>query len=215
MAKNQTQETAETEEKKEKKGQKPKNPQVLKPADVKEDIKYIIRLGGSDLDGRKRVRTALAKINGVGDSMAHAICEILQIPESKKRLGELSDAEISQIDDLLKNPGKFGIPLFMYNRRKDLVTGEDRHLVGSDLDYANKMGIDAMQKVRMYRGIRHYYGLKLRGQRTGSRGGAMRGRSGKTVGVQRKGKAAPAAAAAPEAKGAEKPKEKPKKEEKK
>ena len=56
-----------------------------------------------------------------------------------------------------------------------------------------------MKRTRSYKGVRHIYGLKVRGQRTRSTG-----RTGGILGVSRKGSAAPAAApkAAPQGSGA-------------
>jgi small subunit ribosomal protein S13 len=74
----------------------------------------------------------------------------------------------------------------MLNRKRDPVTGEDKHLAVSELELTHKMDIDLMRKLKSYKGVRHSIGLPVRGQRT--RGSF---RKGKTVGVSKK-KAAPA-----------------------
>ena len=69
----------------------------------------------------------------------------------------------------------------MRNRRKDLYTGKDLHLIGSEIDLIKREDINLLKKIRAYRGIRHEKGLPVRGQRTRSHK-----RTGLTVGVIRK-----------------------------
>ena len=69
----------------------------------------------------------------------------------------------------------------MLNRRKDITTGEDLHLLGSDLTLEIDKDIKLLKKIRSWRGVRHALGLKVRGQRT-----RTTGRTGRTVGVSRR-----------------------------
>jgi small subunit ribosomal protein S13 len=69
----------------------------------------------------------------------------------------------------------------MLNRRRDPLTGDDKHLTGVDLMLAVADDINIMKKTHSYKGIRHDRGLRVRGQRTRSTG-----RTGATVGVSRK-----------------------------
>ena len=69
----------------------------------------------------------------------------------------------------------------MLNRRKDRETGEDRHVVTSDLKFENEFDIKNLKKIKVYRGVRHSLGLPVRGQRT-----KAHFRHGKTVGVRKK-----------------------------
>ena len=73
------------------------------------------------------------------------------------------------------------LPWWMLNRRKDLISGEDKHIMGSDLVLKLRDDINLLRKIRSYRGIRHERGLRVRGQRTKSTG-----RRGMVVGVMRK-----------------------------
>jgi len=72
----------------------------------------------------------------------------------------------------------------MKNRRSDPETGEEKHLVGTDLDMKKDFDIRRMKKIRSYRGIRHTSGLPVRGQRTRSN---FR-KKGQAVAVKRKKK---------------------------
>ncbi len=139
--------------------------------------KEVVRIAGRDLDGRKNVGYALADIKGVGVMFANAIINVLGIDPNAK-LGTLPDNKIEQIEDIIKNPAKYGMPSWLYNRRKDYETGKDMHLVEGDLEMAIREDIKNLRKIKCYRGIRHALGLRVRGQRTRSTG-----RRGVTVGV--------------------------------
>ncbi|MBS7287621.1 MAG: 30S ribosomal protein S13 [Candidatus Freyarchaeota archaeon] len=144
--------------------------------------RHIIRIAGTDLDGSHRLEYALTKINGVGARMARAILSALNM-DPNKRLGFLAEAEVKRIEEALLNPASVNIPSWMLNRRKDIETGKDIHLTGSNLMLAVKNDIELMKRIRCWKGVRHALGLKVRGQRT-----KTTGRKGRTVGVHRKKK---------------------------
>ena len=144
------------------------------------EFQHIIRFAGTDLQGTQPVTYALTSIKGVGIKLANAIIEKSGIsPEA--RMGFLSSADVEKIQDIITNPVKYGIPIWLLNRRKDLETGKDIHLLGSDLVLQTKNDIDQMKKIRSWKGFRHSYGLKVRGQRT-----KTTGRKGKAMGVKKK-----------------------------
>jgi len=144
------------------------------------EFRHIVRVTDTDIDGSLKVGYALTKIKGVSISLANAVLKKAGInPEI--RLGSLSEEQVKKIEDVLLNPAKYGIPSWLLNRRKDLETGKDLHLLSSDLDLRTKMDIDLMKKIKSWKGYRHAYGLKVRGQRT-----RTTGRTGKTVGVSKK-----------------------------
>ena len=144
------------------------------------EFQYIIRFAGTDINGTQPVTYALTNVKGVGIKLANAIIEKTGIsPEA--RMGFLSSSDVEKIEDVLKNPLKYGIPLWLLNRRKDRETGNSLHLLGSDLILQTKNDIDALKKMRSWRGFRHSYGLKVRGQRT-----RTTGRKGKAIGVKKK-----------------------------
>ena len=144
------------------------------------EFQHIIRIADTDLDGTLMVDYALTKIKGVGIRLANVITEKAGInPEN--RLGFLSDAEVKRIKDVIENPSKYDVPGWLLNRSKDSKTGKDLHIVGSDLVLQTKTDIDQMRKIKSWKGIRHGYGLKVRGQRT-----RTTGRKGKAIGVKKK-----------------------------
>ena len=76
---------------------------------------------------------------------------------------------------------KFGIPMWMFNRRKDRETGEDVHLLTNELVFSRENDIKRMRRIKNYTGARHSLGLPVRGQRTKSN---FRPNKGKVTGVK-------------------------------
>jgi len=143
-------------------------------------FRHIVRIAGQDVDGSKKVVYAISQIKGIGINLAQAIVRVVGV-NPDVRIGFLSEAEIKRIENAIKDVRSQGIPAWMYNRRKDLETGKDVHLIGSDLVLRVKADIDLMKKIKCWKGVRHALGLKVRGQKT-----RTTGRSGQTVGVTRK-----------------------------
>jgi small subunit ribosomal protein S13 len=171
-----------------KSGQKEKVPFQAPKKSLGDESFKIIRLAESDLYGNKKLTHALTTIKGVGWSYANAIVKTLNL--ENKLVADLSDAELDKIKDALQNPAKYNIPSWLFNRRKDRIRGDDVHIVSSDLVFAKKMDVESLKKIKCYKGVRHIYNYKVRGQRTRSRGANVKGRIGTTVGVI-KTKAAP------------------------
>ena len=149
------------------------------------EFKHIVRLLGKDLDGTQKVVFALNGIRGINIRLANALVKKANIP-LEKRLGFLSDVEVRRLEETLANIENQGLPSWLLNHRKDLETGKDIHLTTADLDLQVKQDIERMTSIRSWRGYRHSYGLKTRGQRTRSTG-----RKGKVVGVKKKELVAP------------------------
>nr|MDO8115976.1 30S ribosomal protein S13 [Candidatus Sigynarchaeota archaeon] len=145
-----------------------------------QEFKEIVRVLGTNLDGNRLLIYGLTGIHGIGIRFSQAIVRVLNM-DPRLRTGYLTDQQIEKIEDVAKNPIKYQIPLWMLNRRKDFRTGEDKHIVASDLAYINKMDIDRQRRIKSWKGIRHALNLKVRGQRT-----RTTGRSGLVLGVQRK-----------------------------
>lgn len=173
------------EEVKKDKELKPEEKQV-KQFKPEKRVQNIIRLGETNLDGNRALKSAILGVRGVSFSLANAISHISGL--GGKKVGNLSEEEIKKIENMINHPEKYGIPLWMYNRRKDPETGENRHLSVSQLELTHKMDIGREKKLRSYKGNRHIQGLPVRGQRT--RGSF---RKGSVVGVSRKAKAQRAA----------------------
>ena len=144
------------------------------------EIRPVIRIAKTDLDGTKKVPYALTKIRGINIRLAHIIVHIAQI-DPDQRLGTLTEAEARKIEQILQDPKKHEIPVWTLNRQRDVVTGEDKHIFGTDILLSQKEDIDRMMRSKSWKGVRHSLGLKVRGQKT-----RTTGRRGITVGVRRK-----------------------------
>jgi len=134
---------------------------------TKKETKYFVRIANTDLVGSKSIYLALHKIKGISFMFANAVCAATNVPKSKKA-GELSEKEISQLTQAITNPAKFNIPTWLLNRRKDYDTGIDKHILTSDIDFTKEFDIRRLQKIKSNRGLRHAWGLPVRGQKTKS-----------------------------------------------
>ena len=150
---------------------------------MEQSIKQLVRVASTDLDGNKPVQHALLRIKGVGVPFSHMVCAFAGIKLDAK-LGLLDEQAIKKLDDVVRNPLKYGAPLWMVNRRRDPETNEPRHIITSDIDFVHDNDLKTLKKIKSYRGIRHILGLPVRGQRTRSN---FRKNKGKVhLGVQRK-----------------------------
>jgi small subunit ribosomal protein S13 len=155
---------------------------------VSDNFRHIVRINNTDLKGDKKIGHQLTKIKGIGFMMANFVSEAAKIDRDKKA-GDLSDEEIKRIDEVIKDPLKYNIPDWMINRRKEVETGEKKHLTTSDLTFNVENDIRRMRKVKSYKGMRHSIGQPVRGQKTRSN---FRKNKGKVMGVKR-AKSAPGA----------------------
>ncbi|MCR3883247.1 30S ribosomal protein S13 [Methanotrichaceae archaeon M04Ac] len=150
-------------------------------AEENEELKHIVRIMNSDLNGHQQVQMALTGIKGMGRRNARLLAQKAEI-DPTETLGMLSDETISKLREIVES-AQDHLPVWMKNRRMDLLTGEDKHVMGTDLLLTQREEMDIIRKTRSYRGIRHERGLRVRGQKTRSTG-----RRGATVGVSRKKK---------------------------
>jgi len=158
----------------------------------------MVRIVGNDIPGERKMIVGLTQVRGVGYMFANTILNFLKI-NPNQRIGYLSPEQIKSIENVIKNPSTSNFPSWFLNRRKDVETGEDKHLITSDIAFTVRNDIEREKTVGSWRGIRHMFGLKVRGQRT-----RCTGRKGGAVGVAKGGKVMPAreGAAAPGAEGA-------------
>ncbi|MAG48023.1 30S ribosomal protein S13 [archaeon] len=143
-----------------------------------EEFKRIVRVLNTDIDGNKNTFMALKKIKGIGFMFSNAICNHLNLNKNSK-VGSLSDEQIKSIHDLLENTKE--LPSWLLNRRSDPETGEDSQLTTAKLRLTYEFDLKRLKQTKSYRGLRHAWGLPLRGQRTRSNF-----RKGKSLGVVKK-----------------------------
>lgn len=141
----------------------------------------VIRILSKDIEGNMKVYPGLTKVKGISWSFSNALCKLLKIDKNRK-IGSLSKEEIEKISNFVKHPD---IPKQIMNRRDDFETGENKHLIGSDLELQKEFDIKKLKKIKSYKGYRHMGGLPLRGQRTRSN---FRKNKSKGVGIKKKKK---------------------------
>jgi len=140
------------------------------------EFSHILRILNTNVDGRTRVAYALTKIRGIGRRFANMVCKKAEI-DLRKRAGELTEEEIENIKTIIANPRQFNIPDWFLNRQKDRKNGKWGQDVSNLLDTQLRDNFERMKKIRLHRGLRHYWGLKVRGQHT-----KTTGRNGRVVG---------------------------------
>ena len=146
----------------------------------------LIRILGNDIPGERKTLIGLTQIRGIGYMFANSMLQILKInPDS--RIGTLSAEQVSSIEKMIQDPKSQNFPTWFLNRQKDVETGDDLHLVTSDIAFNLRNDVEREKGVFSWRGYRHMYGLKVRGQRT-----RCTGRKGGAVGVAKGGRVLPA-----------------------
>ena len=101
------------------------------------------RIAGVNIPTNKRVVVALQYIHGVGPQIAQDIVNRVGI-EDKRRVADLSDAEVLQIREAIDRD----------------------YTVEGDLRRETSVNIKRLMDLASYRGLRHRKGLPVRGQRT-------------------------------------------------
>ena len=129
------------------------------------DFQHILRIMGTNVTGVRHVPFALTAITGLGRRYAILCCQKAGV-DITKRAGELTIDEIEKIVNCVHFPEAHQIPEFFLNRRKDFKTGKTTHL--SAQNFAGKLrdDLERMKKMRRHRGLRHYWGTRVRGQHT-------------------------------------------------
>ncbi len=140
----------------------------------------IVRILSKDIEGRTKIYPGLTKIKGVSWTLSNAACVLLKVDKTRT-IGSLTEEEIEKISAFLKKPD---IPTHILNRRNDFESGEDKHLIGVDLELTKEFDIKRLKKIKAYRGFRHMLGLPMRGQRTKSN---FRKNRKKGSGIKKKG----------------------------
>ncbi len=162
-----------------------------------QEFRHIVRIAGKDVPGAKKTIVGVGQVKGIGYNFARALLQVLKInPDSN--VGFLTEAQVVEIENAMRNPSSVNIPSWFLNRQKDMDTGNDFHLITSDVDFNIRNDIEREKGMNSWRGFRHTYGLKVRGQST-----RTTGRKGGAVGVKKGGKVLPAGSpGAPAAEGA-------------
>jgi small subunit ribosomal protein S18e len=97
-----------------------------------------------------------------------------------KRAGELTEDEVERVITIMQNPRQYKIPDWFLNRQEDVKDGKYSQVLANGLDDKLREDLGRL-KIRAHRGLRHFWGLQVRGQHT-----KTTGHRGRTVGVSKK-----------------------------
>jgi small subunit ribosomal protein S13 len=147
---------------------------------MSQEYRHILRIMGTDVPGTLKTSYAIAQIKGVSFSLSNAILKKAEV-NPDLRVGFLTESDLSKIENVIRELSKNSVPTWLFNRRKDSDSGKDMHLLSADLVLRTKTDIDEAKNIRSWRGYRHAYSLKVRGQHT-----KTTGRAGKALGVKKK-----------------------------
>merc|ERR1719498_575166 len=133
------------------------------------EFSHILRILNTNVDGRRKIPFALTNIKGIGRRFATLCCKRAGV-DVNKRAGELKPEEIDTIVTILSSPDQFNIPTWFMNRQKDRKKGNNLQIISSNISVTNRDDFDRMKKIRLHRGLRHPWGIKVRGQHTKTTG---------------------------------------------
>lgn len=71
---------------------------------------------------------------------------------------------------IIQNPTQFKIPTWFLNRQKDIVDGKNFQILSNGVDSKLRDDLERLKKIRAHRGLRHFWGLRVRGQHTKTTG---------------------------------------------
>ncbi|TQS32751.1 hypothetical protein Golomagni_06929 [Golovinomyces magnicellulatus] len=124
---------------------------------------------------------ALTNIKGVGRRYSNLVCKKADV-DLNNRAGELTSEERERIVTIvIQNPTQYKIPAWFLNRQRDIVDGKNSQFLASSVDSKLREDLERLKNIRAHRGLRHYWGLRVRGQHS-----KTTGRRGRTVGVSKK-----------------------------
>ncbi len=135
---------------------------------AKPEVRNMVRLMATDVNGNISVINALRKIKGVSFMFSHAVCISTGI-NPRAKVGALSENDIKTLEGAIKGQATSAtLAPWLVNRRKDPETGNTLHMTGTQIDLTRREDINTMRRIRSYKGVRHQLGQPVRGQRTRS-----------------------------------------------
>merc|ERR1711963_1161672 len=114
-----------------------------------ENFQHILRIQNTNIDGNIKIGYALTSIQGMGRRFTDLV---------------LNNAEeLERIQTTMTNPKNFKIPTWFLNRQKDIKDGKDSQLTSNALSNKLREDLERMKKIRLHRGIRHMWTLRVKG----------------------------------------------------
>ncbi|MBU2100943.1 30S ribosomal protein S13 [Candidatus Micrarchaeota archaeon] len=149
------------------------------------ELRLIVRIANKDLNGKSTIQKGLMELKGIDHRMGKMIAKAFEKETGIKwnsKIGEITEDKDKKLEEIVFHPEKFSIPLWALNKQKEYNTGENKHLIMSELDFDQRNTQQRLSKIKSYRGLRRSWGLTVRGQKTKS---THRGK-GPVVGVLKK-----------------------------
>ncbi|WVQ80214.1 40S ribosomal protein S18-B [Cryptococcus sp. DSM 104549] len=139
------------------------------PLEAHQQFQHILRLLNTNVKGQGKIMYALTEIKGVGRRYSNLVCKKADV-DLNKRAGELNSDELERIVTIMQNPAQFKIPAWFLNRQRDINDGKNHHILSNVIDQRLREDLERLKKIRTHRGLRHHWGLKVRGQHTKTTG---------------------------------------------
>ena len=117
----------------------------------------VVRIQGVPLESHKHIRIALRGVYGIGQTRATKMCAQCRI-EGHTKVKELTEEQVT-----------------------DLQKAAAQYILEGDLRREVAMRIKQLRDSGCYRGLRHKFGLPVRGQRTRTNARTRKGKRGKVV----------------------------------
>merc|ERR1712077_147635 len=136
---------------------------------IPQNFQHILRVMNTNIDGKRNIMFAITAIKGIGRRYANIVLKKADIDLSK-RAGELSEEEVEKIVTIMSNPRQYKIPDWFLNRQKDIKDGKTSQVMSNMLDNKLREDLERLKKIRAHRGLRHYWGVRVRGQHTKTTG---------------------------------------------
>merc|ERR1719386_36866 len=131
-----------------------------------DNFAHIIRLVNTNIDGKEKITFALTRIKGIGRRFANIVCKKGEVDLSK-RAGEFS---VEKLMEIVTNAQAYKIPVWFLNNQKEYVHGSQTQASAGQIDGLMRDTIERLKKIRSHRGIRHCWGVRVRGQHTRTTG---------------------------------------------
>ena len=125
------------------------------------EFQHILRIQNTNVKGKEKVVFAMTAIKGIGRRISNLALKLAEV-DINKRAGELTEAEINKVNEILSNPTEWGVPKWFLNRQSDPVEGTASQLIANQIDSKLRDDTERLKKIRAHRGLRHYWGLKVR-----------------------------------------------------
>jgi hypothetical protein len=77
---------------------------------------------------------------------------------------------LERLVNIIQNPTQFKIPTWFLNRQRDIVDGKNSQILSNGVDSKLREDLERLKKIRAHRGLRHFWGLRVRGQHTKTTG---------------------------------------------